>query len=201
MSTESGSAASATGSSRRCTVTVSPTGRGFRGYPLLGASPKKQQTSLRASLLNGSAHERVDQFFENDFAGDGLRHLDHGREVELFDGRPNRAGWDRGGAPGLSGMDTLVELPHLGVGAPTQIAVAGVPADTGGRSLRGRGPRRSGRRARRPAPHGERSRWRAPSGWPVRRDARRRVSRPSRRAISAPTSAARFSKFSGQLSA
>ena len=67
-------------------------GRGLRFNPLLRASSKKQQSSLGASLLNRGAHERVDQLIQDDFAGDGLRHLDHGREVELFDGRPNRAG-------------------------------------------------------------------------------------------------------------
>ncbi len=47
-------------------------GRGFRLYPLLGASRKNQQTSLGARLLDRGAHERVDQFFENDLPRDDL---------------------------------------------------------------------------------------------------------------------------------
>ena len=74
-------------------------GRGFRLYPLLGPSRKNQQTSLGARLLDRGAHERVDQFFEDDLARDGLRHLDHGREVELFDRRPDRACWVGRGLP------------------------------------------------------------------------------------------------------
>ena len=70
-----------------------PIGRsgGFRRDPLLDASRKNQQASLGARLLDRDAHERVDQFFGDDFARDGLRHLDHGREVELFDRRPDHA--------------------------------------------------------------------------------------------------------------
>ena len=95
----------------------------------------------------------------------------------------------------------LIELPHLAIGSPTQVAVAGVPQIDMGNLLEIRAPRRSARPARWRAPRCGQSRWRGPSGWPVRRGASASSSRPSMRAISAPTSAARFSKFSGQFSA
>jgi len=46
---------------------------------------------MGTSLLRGRAHEGVDQLLQNDLAGDGLRHLDDGREIEVFNQRPNRA--------------------------------------------------------------------------------------------------------------
>ena len=66
-------------------------GRGFRLDPRLSPARKDQQAALGARLLDRGAHERVEQFLQHDLAGDGLRHLDHGREVEVFDRRPDRA--------------------------------------------------------------------------------------------------------------
>ena len=40
--------------------------------PVVAPTRKNQQTSLGARLLDRSAHERVDQFFEDDLARDGL---------------------------------------------------------------------------------------------------------------------------------
>ena len=162
-------------SSRRCTITVSPLVVASAVDPQLIPRGQNQQTSLGAGLLDRGAHERVDQLFQNDLARDGLRHLDHGREVEVFDRRSDRA--RRAGRWLLPPQVRiqLVELPHLAVGSPAQIAVAGV-AQIEMRDLsRSRAPRRSARRVRRRAPRCGRSRWRAPSGWPVRRGARRRA--------------------------
>ena len=96
-------------------------------------SRQDQQTALGARLLNRRAHERVDQFFQDNLARDGLRHLDHGREVEVFDRRRDRA--RRAGRrlfrPKV--RIQLLELPHLAIGSPTQVAVAGVPANRDGR--------------------------------------------------------------------
>ena len=66
-------------------------GRGFRRDPRLRAARKNQQAALGACLLDRGAHERVEQLLQDDLARDGLRHLDHGREVEVFDRRPDRA--------------------------------------------------------------------------------------------------------------
>ena len=66
-------------------------GRGFRLYPQLIASRKNQQTSLSTRVLNRGAHERVDQFLQDDLARHGLRDFDHGREIQVFDRCPDRA--------------------------------------------------------------------------------------------------------------
>ena len=112
---------------------------------------------------------------QHDLARHGLRHLDHGREVQVFDRRPDRAG-----RPGrrlflAQVRMQLIELPHLAVGAPAQIAVAGVAQISAGESSRSHAPHRSARRVRWRVPHCERTRWRGPNGWPVRRGARRRA--------------------------
>ena len=66
------------------------------------------------------------QLLQHDLARDRLRHFDHGREVEVFDRRPDRAR-----RPGRwlflpEVRIELIELPHLPIGSPTQVAVAGV---------------------------------------------------------------------------
>ena len=66
-------------------------GRRFRRDPRLGPSREDQQAAFRARLRDRGAHERVDQFLQHHLARDGLRYLDHGREVEVFDRRPDRA--------------------------------------------------------------------------------------------------------------
>ncbi len=91
-----------------------------------GRLRQDQQAALGAGLLDRGAHERVDQLFQDDLARDRLRHLDHGREVEMFDRRADRAG-----RPGRRLFRPelriqLLELPHLAVGAPAEIAVAGI---------------------------------------------------------------------------
>ena len=96
----------------------------FRRDPRLAAGRQNQHASLGARLLDRSAHERVDQFFKNDLARDGLRHLDHGREIEVFDGRRDRAGWIGWRLFRAQVRIHLFELPHLAVGAPAQETVA-----------------------------------------------------------------------------
>jgi hypothetical protein len=49
--------------------------RGLRLDPRLSPALKNQQASLGTCLLDGRAHERIDQHFQDDLAGDGLRHL------------------------------------------------------------------------------------------------------------------------------
>src|SRR5262249_40850054 len=55
-------------------------------------------------------------------AGNRLRHLDDGREVELFDRRVDRARWTRRALILPQPRMEMIELPHLSVGAPSQIA-------------------------------------------------------------------------------
>ena len=67
-------------------------GRSFRRDPLLSAARKNQQTSFGTCMLERGAHQLVEQLFQDNCARDRLRQLDHGREVEVFDRRPDRAG-------------------------------------------------------------------------------------------------------------
>ena len=71
------------------------TGERFRFYLQRISSRNDQEASLGAGVLDGRAQEPVDEFFENYLARERLRHLDHGREIELFDGRFDSTRWSR----------------------------------------------------------------------------------------------------------
>ena len=77
-----------------------------------------QETSLGAGVLDGRAHEPVDELFQNHLAGECLRDFDHGREIELFDRCFDRARWTRRALVLPQPRMELIELPHLSVGAP-----------------------------------------------------------------------------------
>jgi hypothetical protein len=98
-------------------------GGGFRLYLQLIISPTYQQAALGARLLYGSAHELVDELFQSNLARDSLRHLDHGREVEVFDGRRNRTRYTGGWLILSEPWIQLIDLPHLAGRAPARIAV------------------------------------------------------------------------------
>ena len=63
----------------------------------------------------------------------------------------------------------LVELPHLSVGSPADVAVAGRFANRDSRSFRSRVPRKSAPQAHWRAPRYAQSRLRVPNGWRVRK--------------------------------
>ena len=101
-------------------------GHGFGCDPQRFPLQKKQQTSLGSGLLDRGAHQRLDQLFQNDFARHGLRHLDDRREVQMLNRRPDR-GRRAGNSLVLPEVRMkLLELPHLAVGSPAKIPVAGV---------------------------------------------------------------------------
>src|ERR1700760_1610638 len=77
------------------------TGRRFGCNPLFASVRKNQQPSLRTCLLDGGAHEYIDELALDDLPGDGLRHLDDGRKIEVFDWRRDRASRVSGALPGL----------------------------------------------------------------------------------------------------
>src|SRR5262249_21982975 len=99
---------------------LSTSGR-FRFYLQLIDSRGNQETSLGAGLLDCRPHELVDELFQNHLAGNRLRHFDHGREIELVDRRFDRARWTRRTLVLPQPRMKLIELPHLAVGAPSQI--------------------------------------------------------------------------------
>ena len=87
------------GSSRSCTMTVSPLVVASASIRCSSPRGKNQQPALGACVLDRRAHQRVDQLLQHDLARDSLRDLDHGREIEVFDRRPDRARRSR--APAL----------------------------------------------------------------------------------------------------
>src|SRR6516165_11412471 len=102
------------------------TGESFRFY-LQRISPRNdQKTSLGAAVLGGRAQEPVDEFFENHLARERLRGFNHCREIEMFDRRFDRARWHSRVLVLPQMRIELIKLPHLSVGAPSQVAVAGV---------------------------------------------------------------------------
>src|SRR6516165_12303500 len=100
------------------------TGESFRFY-LQRISPRNdQETSLGAAVLDGRAQEPVDEFFENHLARKCLGGFNHCREIEMFDRRFDRARWTwRALVPPQPRIE-LIELPHLSVGSPSQVAVS-----------------------------------------------------------------------------
>src|SRR5215468_3834550 len=100
---------------------------GFGLDSLLSPSAKNQETSLSPGLLQGSPHERVDQFVQDNLTGGRLRNLDNRSEVKMFDRCRDRSRrtWRRQFAPQIRVQ--LIELPHLAIGPPTQITIPGVP--------------------------------------------------------------------------
>src|SRR5258706_8425969 len=76
-------------------------------------------------MLDGDPQQRLDELTEDDLPGHRLRGLEHRPDIQPLDGGANgrggRCGW------GVAEMRMkLFELPHLAIGSPTQIAVAGV---------------------------------------------------------------------------
>ena len=122
-------------------------GRGLRRDPWLTATRQDQQAALGPRLLNGGPQDRVDQLFKDDLPRDGLRHFDHGGEIKLFDrrsDRPLRAGcWLVLSQVGIQ----CIELPHLAISAPTQVAVPGVSQVEAWESGQSHAPRRSALRS------------------------------------------------------
>src|SRR6516162_1304928 len=104
---------------------LSTSGR-FRFYLQLIASRDNQETSLGAGVLDSRTQEPVDEFFENHLARKCLRGFNHCREIEMFDRRFDRARWHLRALVLPQMRIELIKLPHLSVGAPSQVAVAGV---------------------------------------------------------------------------
>src|SRR6267142_1756430 len=99
----------------------------FRLDRKLATARQDEQPAVCAGMLDGGAQQRVDQLLEHDLARSRLRDLEDRREVQMLDGRPDGA--LRIGRQLLRaemGMK-VIELPHLTVGTPAQIAVPCLP--------------------------------------------------------------------------
>ena len=87
-------------------------------------SRQDQQPAIRSGALQRDPHQRLDQPGQQHLAGDGLRCLDHGRDIQLG----NRGARRRDGRAIRREQPRMqpLELPDFGVGTPAQIAIAGV---------------------------------------------------------------------------
>ncbi|MNR08395.1 hypothetical protein D3C85_1245470 [compost metagenome] len=101
-------------------------GRRLGVYPVFATIRKYQQASFRACLFNRRTHDHLDQLFKDDVPRDRLRHLDHSGEIQVFDLRRNCARRARRELFRSKVRIHLLELPHLPVGSPTQVAVPSV---------------------------------------------------------------------------
>src|SRR5262249_53450250 len=99
----------------------------FRIYQQLISSRADQEAPVSSGVLDRHTHDPFDELFEHNLAGKCLRDLDHGSDIEPFDGHFNRAGWTRRAAVRPQPRMELIQLPHLSVGTPTQIAGSGLP--------------------------------------------------------------------------
>src|SRR6195256_2885979 len=98
----------------------------FRRDPWLVSGEQDEQASLGAGMLDRDPQERLDELTEDDLAGYRLRGLEHRPDVQLLDGRANGTGGRCRDWCVAEMRMKLFELPHLAIGSPTQIAVAGV---------------------------------------------------------------------------
>src|SRR5215510_8726087 len=94
----------------------------FRLQPQVIPARQEQEAPLGTRMLDRQAHERIDRSFQHHLAGDCLRHLDHGREVEMLDRCLDRARWTRRTLVLPQPRIELIELPRLSVGSPPDIA-------------------------------------------------------------------------------
>src|SRR5579863_10406849 len=89
------------------------------------ASHEDEQAALRAGVFERDRHQDFDEPVEKDLAGYGLRGFGHRPDVQLLEGRVDRAG--RGPDRMLAQVRMeLLELPNLALGAPAEITVHGV---------------------------------------------------------------------------
>src|SRR5712671_5778574 len=77
-------------------------------------------------MLDRDPQERLDELAEDDLARHRLRGLDYRPDIQLLDGRANGGGGRCRDWCVAEMRMKLFELPHLAIGSPTQIAVAGV---------------------------------------------------------------------------
>src|SRR2546428_3858878 len=99
----------------------------FRLDEELAIGCRNDEAPFCGGMLDGGAEQHLDQLPEHDLARNRLRDLEDCSEVQMLDGRPD-------GAPRIGrqllraemGMK-VIELPHLAVGTPAQIAVPRLP--------------------------------------------------------------------------
>src|SRR5882757_5645656 len=106
-------------------LNLAAAGRRFRRDPWLVVREQDEQAALGAGMLDRDPQQRLDELTEDDLTGHRLRGLEHRPDIQPVDRRANGSGGRCGDwCVAEMGMK-LFELPHLAIGSPTQIAVAG----------------------------------------------------------------------------
>src|SRR5260370_2554613 len=77
-------------------------------------------------MFNRDPQQCLDELAEEDLAGHRLRGLEHRPDIQLPDGRANGSGGRCRDWCVAQMWMMLLELPHLAIGSPAKIAVAGV---------------------------------------------------------------------------
>ncbi len=95
---------------------------GFCNQRELGFAHEDQIGGLCASVFEHDAHQCVDQIFQQDLAGDGLRSLGDRQQIHLRQGCGEGCLWLR-----LQLQMASFELPDLAVGAPARITISRLP--------------------------------------------------------------------------
>ena len=95
--------------------------RGFRLDLRFVASQQDQQPSSGTRMLDRFHHQRLDQLFEKDLAGQRLRHIDHRGEIQVLDWRSDGG---RGSRRPLDPRMALVQLCDLAECPPAEVTAA-----------------------------------------------------------------------------
>src|SRR5258708_24788884 len=77
-------------------------------------------------MLDRDPHELLDELVEDDLARHRLRGLEYRPDIQMLDGRVNNCGGRCMHWRVAQMRMKLFELPHLAIGSPTQIVVAGI---------------------------------------------------------------------------
>jgi hypothetical protein len=100
-------------------------GRRFRRDLWLIGREQDEQATPSTGMFDYNSQQRLDELSEDDLPGHRLRGLEHRPDIQLLDERTNGSGRCTDWCVAEMRIK-LFELPHLAIGAPTQISVAGV---------------------------------------------------------------------------
>lgn len=101
-------------------------GCGFSNDVQPGSPGKDQYSALSACLFERRAHERVEQFVQYHLARYRLGDGNYRCKVQAFQRQPDRCSRRRRALCTAKVWKEPVELLNLAIGAPTQVAVAGI---------------------------------------------------------------------------
>ncbi|MNE10435.1 hypothetical protein D3C80_1031510 [compost metagenome] len=98
----------------------------LRRNPLLTVVGQNQQAAFCAGLFDSSAHDHIDQLFQDNFPRHGLGNLEYGGKIKVLDRCCDRSRRTERVLFGTQPRILRLKLSHLAIGAPTQVAVTGV---------------------------------------------------------------------------